>query len=106
MSRTKLTYTEKIVISAFFIIIVIALLFFTFNNEKHLKRLRNDITSPWFIFSTAIVVLATFFGMLSKNSKINKATKAALIAFIIGYLSQFNLAFIIFFVVGIVAYYE
>lgn len=84
-----------------FIGIIIAL-----RDEENFKLVKKDIKNPIFIISFCIVVFISIIGLTRNDKKIRTCTEQAMIGFITAYLARFNLAFAVFFIVGVVTYYS
>lgn len=71
-----------------------------------LGRILEDFTHPIFLINITILSIFTIYGFkYSKTKRLRKATSAALVGFIVAYLSRLDLVFLPFYVIILVDYY-
>lgn len=86
------------------IITCIAVLY-ALRDEEKFNILKKDAQHPVFLSFVIIIIIISVWGLNNKNPRINDATIKAIIAFITAYFAHLNMAFLVFFIVIIFAYY-
>lgn len=86
-------------------IVALIAIVYAMKDEERFAVLKKDFTTPVFvgIFSTIIILSA--IGLSFDEGRLKNSTRHAIIAFITAYLAHLNMAFAVFFIVGLFVYY-
>jgi hypothetical protein len=86
------------------IVALIAIIYATRDDERF-AVLKKDFTNPVFIGIFVLIVILSIIGLSLQEGRTKNATRHAVIAFITAYLAHLNMAFAVFFIVGLFVYY-
>lgn len=90
------------------IIVIIAVIFVILatNEQSRFDLLKKDFSNRLFVTSFILIFIVTISCLRYGNKKLKYACRSALISFIIAYLAHLNMAFAVYFIVGILVYYN
>lgn len=86
------------------IVALIAIIYATRDDEKF-AVLKKDFSTPIFVGVFTLIVILSIIGLNLHEGRFKNATRHAVIAFITAYLAHLNMAFAVFFIVGLFVYY-
>lgn len=88
-----------------FAVVLLAVVYILFD-EKKAPQLRKDFSDVKFVIFALIILAISIWGIfISKNKRIQTATRHAFIAFLIAYFAHLDMVFAAFFIVGILVYF-
>jgi len=87
------------------IIALLAILYAT-RDEERFAVLKKDFSTPVFVGVFVLIVILSTIGLNLKEGRLKNSTRHAVIAFITAYLAHLNMAFGVFFIVGLFVYYS
>lgn len=86
-------------------IVALIAIIYVFKDEERFAVLKKDFTTPVFVGIFVLIVILSAIGLSLKEGRGKNATRHAVIAFITAYLAHLNMAFAVFFIVGLFVYY-
>jgi uncharacterized membrane protein len=86
-------------------IVALVAVVYALRDEERLSVLKKDFTTPVFVGVFVLIIILATIGLSLKEGRAKNATRHAVIAFITAYLAHLNMAFAVFFIVGLFVYY-
>lgn len=87
-------------------IVALVAIIYALRDEEKFSVLKKDFTTPVFVGIFIIIVALSAIGLSLREGRTKNATRHAVIAFITAYLAHLNMAFAVFFIVGLFVYYS
>ena len=87
-------------------IVSLVAIIYAMKDQERFAVLKKDFSNPIFITIFSVIIILSIIGLSTKNERLKNSTRHATIAFITAYLAHLNMAFAVFFIVGLFVYYN